>query len=114
LEKVKLLNFSREPEQNFWNRGEIWNRGEMHHCLSGGWTPLALFHQTYGSFRSIFGLISSIFHVFATQQRFLSPVQLLVIRLTMNCFINPASTWKILFYHSSFYFNNVICIFLRG
>ena len=28
--------------------------------------------------------------------------------------INPASTWKTLFHHSSFYFNNVICILLRG
>src|SRR6218665_3651704 len=54
-----------------------------------------------------FGLISSIFNVFATQQRFLSSLQLRVI--------------KELFHQSSFYLKNsslylrkVIKIFLRG
>ena len=32
----------------------------------------------------------------------------------MNCFINPASTWKLLFQQSSFYLRKVIYIFLRG
>ena len=52
-----------------------------------------------------------IFYVFATQQRFLSPVQLIV----DNELFHQSSFYfkKILFYHSSFYFNNVICIFLR-
>src|SRR6218665_774976 len=59
----------------------------------------------------MFGLISSIFYVFATQQRFLSPVQLLV---NNELFHQSSFYLKILFYHSSFYCNNVICIFLPG
>src|SRR6218665_2180646 len=31
-----------------------------------------------------------------------------------NCFMNPASTWKILFHQSSFYLRKVIYVFLRG
>src|SRR6218665_3359772 len=34
--------------------------------------------------------------------------------LTKNCFINPASTLKILFHQSSFYLSNAIFIFLGG
>src|SRR6218665_3694683 len=56
-----------------------------------------MFHQMQGSFRSTFGLISSIFYVFATQQRFLSSVQLLV---------NNE-----LFHQSSFYWKNVVLLF---
>src|SRR6218665_1094762 len=48
------------------------------------------------SFRSIFGLIPSIFNAFATQQRFLSPFQLLV---------NIE-----LFHQSSFYLKNIVSI----
>src|SRR6218665_1772193 len=70
-----------------------------------------MFRQMYLLFRSTFVLISSLFCVFTTQPRFLSSVQLLV---TKNCFINPASTLKILFHQSSFYLSNVICIFLEG
>src|SRR6218665_3462777 len=33
--------------------------------------------------------------------------------LSRNCFINPASTRRILFHHSSFYLRKVINIFLR-
>src|SRR6218665_1279836 len=53
-----------------------------------------VFHQMQGSFRSIFGLISSLFYVFATQPRFLSSVQLLV---------NHE-----LFHQSSFYLKNIV------
>ena len=34
--------------------------------------------------------------------------------LSRNCFINPASTWRILFHHSSFYLRKVINIFSGG
>src|SRR6218665_2577704 len=47
-----------------------------------------------GSIRSVFGLVSSLFHVFATQPRVLSSVQLIV-----N---------KELFYQTSFYFINIV------
>src|SRR6218665_2477124 len=50
-----------------------------------------------GSFISIFGLILSIFNVFATQQRFLSSLQLRVI--------------KELFHQSSFYLKNIASSF---
>src|SRR6218665_3081222 len=53
-----------------------------------------VFHQMYGSYISIFGLISSIFNVFATQQRFLSSLQLRVINE--------------LFHQSSFYLKNIV------
>src|SRR6218665_3571621 len=50
-----------------------------------------------GSFMSIFWLISSIFNVFATQQRFLLSLQLRVI--------------KELFHQSSFYLKNIVSSF---
>src|SRR6218665_3611956 len=53
--------------------------------------------NVYGSFISILGLISSIFNVFATQQRFLSSLQLRVI--------------KELFHQSSFYLKNIVSSF---
>src|SRR6218665_1509862 len=53
-----------------------------------------VFHQMQGSFRSIFGLISSSFYVFATTPRFLSSFQLLV---------NNE-----LFHQSSFYLKNIV------
>ena len=36
------------------------------------------------------------------------------VELSRNCFINPASTWGILFHQSIFYLRKVINIFLRG
>jgi len=60
------------------------------------WTKNML-HQMYGSFRPTFGLISSLFYVFATQPRFLSSFQLLVI--------------KELFHQSSFYLKNIVSSF---
>src|SRR6218665_3033196 len=56
-----------------------------------------VFHQMSGSFMSIFWLISSIFNVFATQQRFLLSFQLRVI--------------KELFHQSSFYLKNIVSSF---
>src|SRR6218665_3964968 len=53
-----------------------------------------VFHQMQGSFRSIFGLILSLFYVFATPPRFLSSFQLLV---------NNE-----LFHQSSLYLKNIV------
>src|SRR6218665_687364 len=53
-----------------------------------------VFHQMQGSFRSIFGLISSLFYVFATSPRFPSSFQLLVSNE--------------LFGQSSFYLKNIV------
>ena len=60
------------------------------------WTK-KVFHQILGSFWSISGLFSSFFYVFATQQSFLSPVQLLV---------NNE-----LFHQSSFYLEDIVLSF---
>ena len=62
------------------------------------------FDQHFWQISSIFYVFATqqrylIFYVFATQQRYLSSVQLLL---------------ENLFYHFSFHFNNNICIFLRG
>ena len=65
----------------------------------------------YWSFRPIYGLISSLFYVFATHPRHLSSVQLLVIK---ELFHQSTSTWNILFHQSSFYLEKVILIFLLG
>jgi len=50
------------------------------------WTKNA-FHQIWGLVRSVLGLYSSLYHVFATQPRSLSSVQYCSFYLTKNCFI---------------------------
>ena len=54
----------------------------------------------WGSFTSVFGLVSSLFHIFVTQPRLLSSI--------------PIPVNKELFHQSSFYLSNLFCIFLGG
>ena len=60
----------------------------------------SVFHQMWGSLSLVFGLLSSLYHIFATQTRFISSLQLLVneelFHQSSFCLINIVSSVQLL------------------